>query len=211
MSNNVRQVIDTGADASQTALEPVAAYQPVKRCTKCGVEKLLSDFGKNARRKDGMQTWCRICNNALSRAWSAANLDRKRESSRAWVAANHERNRETTRAWAAANPERMRVLVRAWAIANPDKRNAAWHRYNALKLGAFVENVSIKTLMERDCLVCGICELQIPTEHENRLYRASIDHIIPLSKRGEHSYANTQPAHLICNIRKGAKLLNCYE
>lgn len=27
---------------------------------------------------------------------------------------------------------------------------------------------------------------------------------LPISKGGEHSYANTQVSHLICNIRKGA-------
>lgn len=29
---------------------------------------------------------------------------------------------------------------------------------------------------------------------------------IPLSKQGEHGYANTQPAHPTCNIRKGNRV-----
>lgn len=33
---------------------------------------------------------------------------------------------------------------------------------------------------------------------------ASLDHIIPLVAHGEHSTANTQLAHWICNVRKGA-------
>ena len=33
----------------------------------------------------------------------------------------------------------------------------------------------------------------------------SVDHVIPLSKGWEHSYSNTQPAHLVCNLKKGAR------
>jgi len=57
--------------------------------------------------------------------------------------------------------------------------------------------------MQRDHRICGICDLQIAAEYDDRRYMPSLDHIVPLSKGGEHSYANTQPAHLLCNIRKG--------
>lgn len=32
-----------------------------KVCTKCGVEKPLTEFGKNKNSKDGMQNWCKKC------------------------------------------------------------------------------------------------------------------------------------------------------
>jgi 5-methylcytosine-specific restriction endonuclease McrA len=35
---------------------------------------------------------------------------------------------------------------------------------------------------------------------------ASVDHIIPLVLGGEHSMANVQAAHLVCNLRKGDRL-----
>lgn len=31
----------------------------------------------------------------------------------------------------------------------------------------------------------------------------SLDHVIPMSKGGAHSYANTQLAHWLCNVTKG--------
>lgn len=34
----------------------------------------------------------------------------------------------------------------------------------------------------------------------------SLEHIIPLSRGGEHSYANTALSHLRCNLSKGAKM-----
>ena len=33
----------------------------MKKCTKCGVEKPLSEFYKNKSKKDGLQTRCKIC------------------------------------------------------------------------------------------------------------------------------------------------------
>ena len=42
---------------------------PTKRCSKCGEEKPLDDFGGNRTTKDGKQRWCKACmNKATSRA-----------------------------------------------------------------------------------------------------------------------------------------------
>lgn len=41
---------------------------PTKRCSKCGEEKPLNDFGANRTNKDGKQRWCKTCmNKATSR------------------------------------------------------------------------------------------------------------------------------------------------
>jgi 5-methylcytosine-specific restriction endonuclease McrA len=34
---------------------------------------------------------------------------------------------------------------------------------------------------------------------------ATIDHVIPVAKRGFHTLNNLAAAHLICNLRKGDK------
>jgi hypothetical protein len=33
----------------------------LKRCSKCGIEKCVSEFGKDNSRKDGLRRWCRSC------------------------------------------------------------------------------------------------------------------------------------------------------
>jgi len=179
----------------------------MRRCSKCGQMQDLSCFYMDRARKAGCQSQCKACQRIGARAWQAANPERNHKSHQDWKAANPERQRDSNRAWCAANPERVRELARARYAANPDKCKAKLQRRRAAKLGLFVENVSRSVLLDRDCRVCGICELQIAVDHPNRLYRPSIDHIVPLSKGGKHSYANTQSAHLLCNIRKGAKLL----
>ena len=32
-----------------------------KKCTKCGVDRVLTDFYSDSRRKDGATSWCRVC------------------------------------------------------------------------------------------------------------------------------------------------------
>ena len=55
----------------------------------------------------------------------------------------------------------------------------------------------------RNCPVCG---KKIKPDAP-RVYPAgpSIDHIIPLSRGGEHNWSNVQIAHIGCNIKKGNK------
>lgn len=42
----------------------------MKICTKCGVEKPLSEFHKNKRRKDGLGIWCKSCNSEYGRNYN---------------------------------------------------------------------------------------------------------------------------------------------
>lgn len=54
--------------------------------------------------------------------------------------------------------------------------------------------------------VCAICGLPVPSTGErNGMWSATRDHIIPLSKDGEHTYGNCQLAHRICNSCKGTE------
>lgn len=67
----------------------------------------------------------------------------------------------------------------------------------ARKSGNFVENVDLATLWERDGGICHICKQ--PAERWNW----HMDHVVPISRGGEHSYANTAVSHPGCNLRKG--------
>lgn len=77
----------------------------------------------------------------------------------------------------------------------------------AIKRAAFVEHVDIDVLRERDQSICGLC-----TEHVDPSLQwpdpmsQSIDHVVPLSLNGEHSYRNTQLAHVSCNASKGNRI-----
>jgi hypothetical protein len=79
---------------------------------------------------------------------------------------------------------------RAW------KANAANH-----------EVVSAEEVFKRDGYRCQICGTKTRGKFP-ALTSPSLDHIIPLSKGGEHSYLNVQCACFGCNSRKGAGSAN---
>lgn len=63
-------------------------------------------------------------------------------------------------------------------------------------------------VLERDEWICQLCGL--PTR-KDAVYPEwdfpVIDHIVPLSRHGEHSPANWQTAHAYCNTLKGDMLM----
>ena len=103
-------------------------------------------------------------------------------------AENFERNRQQKEQWAKEHPERMRTL----------KRKGELNR-RANKRNQFVESIDPQVVFERDEGIYGICkEIVIGKFH--------VDHVIPLSKGGLHTYSNVQTSHPTCNERKGPKL-----
>jgi 5-methylcytosine-specific restriction endonuclease McrA len=82
------------------------------------------------------------------------------------------------------------------------------HERRARKFGCFIEKVDKYRVFERDGWRCRICGVETPRHLSGtKDDRApQLDHKVPLSKRGPHSYANTQCACRRCNRIKGDKL-----
>lgn len=82
------------------------------------------------------------------------------------------------------------------------------HRHRARRYGCEYDgSVTLKRLIKRDGLRCAICGGMCDpndhewTEHSGPKY-PTLDHIVPLSKGGGHTWDNVQVAHAICNSRK---------
>lgn len=78
--------------------------------------------------------------------------------------------------------------------------------------GATVDrNITLAALVERDNGICYLCGKRVNEEDYSIRDKAfmcgnwypSIDHVIPLSKGGKHSWENVRLAHRICNSVKG--------
>jgi len=150
---------------------------------------------------------------ASNKAWREKNHESNLEYQRDWYNSHKEyfaekylKNREAlserSRRLNAENPGRGTEYSRAWRKANPEKAalksRAAANRRRA-KDG---ERVNFKDILERDGMVCHICGDEIPTMKD-----LHFDHVIPLAKGGPHSADNIRPAHALCNMRKGARIL----
>lgn len=76
------------------------------------------------------------------------------------------------------------------------------------------KNITLKRLYKKDngiCHICGgMCDWDDREIRDGTVicgsYYPSIDHVIPLSRGGEHSWKNVKLAHRLCNTMKGAEL-----
>jgi 5-methylcytosine-specific restriction endonuclease McrA len=119
-----------------------------------------------------------------------------------------EYSREKRAAWRDANRERMAESNREYRRANADKVRAKNLRRRARLLNAFDEDVDLTELFARDGGLCGICREPVdPAIPWPDKRSKTLDHIVPLSRGGRHSWANAQLAHAVCNSRKNDHLL----
>ena len=78
-----------------------------KVCSKCGETKGLEGFSKNAANNDGLKVYCRVCSNAVSKAWREANPERGAALGKAWKKDNRGRANATEAKRRAAKLERL--------------------------------------------------------------------------------------------------------
>lgn len=127
-------------------------------------------------------------------------IERKRESRRKTYWNNREKELARQEKWRAENDRSE--YNSEWGKANRDKRRESTRRRKALLKGATViEPFTKQEVWERDNGRCGIC-LEMADESDWHL-----DHVIPLSKGGQHTLANVQVSHPVCNLRKKDKIL----
>jgi 5-methylcytosine-specific restriction endonuclease McrA len=129
--------------------------------------------------------------------WRTYDPERAKDSNRS----DYERFRPNRLAAAAtyreANREKIREAARAYGRAHPDVVWRSDANRRARERDAFIETIDRTVLYDRDHGECGLCRRHVDWAD------ASVDHVIPLSKGGLHSYANTQIAHLVCNLKRG--------
>jgi len=180
-----------------------------KQCNKCRETKSLSEFYKDNRTPDSLNLQCKNCVNKRIRLWCKNNPEKRKEYIRKYLEKNPEKRKETCRRYITNNPKKRKESANKWARNNLEKLKAITIRRRALIKGAFVERIKLVEVYKYRGWICGICGKKI---NKNLKYpnvrRVSLDHIIPISKGGTHTFNNVQPAHLNCNISKNNKIDN---
>jgi hypothetical protein len=154
---------------------------------------------------------------AYMKAWRADNAELVKATSERWNDENREHLAEMKRQWYEANRDRILERIRTDEAVREARRDAArqsrertrdaraerQRRRRVDKLGLRVEDVDIEALWTGRC---GLCEGELDPglRHPDPLSK-SLDHIIPLALGGTHEASNLQWAHLVCNVRKGAR------
>jgi len=181
----------------------------LKTCSKCKIEKPISEFSKHKGKPDGYRYSCKQCEKIPAEAWRKANpdyqkdyyLDRREETlarQKLYRQENLEAIRLRSRISQAKNKEARAAYASEWVKANPEKNRAKRSRRRALELSAktyLVTSQDMGKLYSKKCVYCGSME------------KIEIDHVIPLSRGGSHSIGNLVPSCQYCNRSKGSKTI----
>lgn len=184
--------------------DPLAGRQQLdhkdgtRTCSKCEVRQPYSEFYKDAR--NGMTAKCGTCNRIASKQYLEDNREANRLAGRARYYADLEQTRQDER----DRYQRDRAV-------RLERSAEQRHRRREVMAGGtgLVRGITATTLRPIHGDRCHYCDVTMLFEKsERRMFvpdKATVEHIIPLSKGGTHDWPNVTLACWQCNVRKGAK------
>ena len=176
-----------------------------RTCTKCMERLPSSSFHKDKAASDGLRAMCKKCRIAHVKDWYQENSERQ--------SAKEKKRR-------LANPEKYTEKEALRYLKDREKRiglaTEHSHRRKARKLKTVVEKgISKNALKKRFGTKCYYCEKEmdfsVGVGRKFNKDMATIEHLIPLARGGEHTWENTVLACRHCNISKNAKTIEEFE
>ena len=157
----------------------------LRLCSKCKQEKLPAEFSKRGNR---YKSHCKTC----IAGYYVENKDE--------IQAQHV-------AYRIENPEKIREIKAAYYQENKEdvnrKQLTRTRMRRARKAAApVVEKVTTEYIFTRDKGICQICYKPCKNRKDGH-----VDHVIPITKGGEHSRRNCVWTHRQCNMKKGNRVV----
>lgn len=192
-----------------------------KLCRKCGEEKLTTAefFYFDKRYPDKPQLPCKTCRQADGREYSKTHRETRNRNLQAWRNRNpglesqrrspEQKAKDAARvsAWAKSHPDRILERQREKRRDNPEYKLRLIENHGRRRVRKFngkSERIRWKWILETYGKVCHLCG----DEMEGEMHW---DHVIPLSRGGDHVTENIRPAHPSCNLQKYNRLPDEYE
>lgn len=185
----------------------------MKTCSKCKIERDVSDFSPHKLTKDGLNSQCKPCRREAQRVYRENNREAQLEATRRWRAADPEHVKalgrkhrakrrdeanEATRIWRKNNPEKAAAACKRWVDANRGKKNS----YTANRHAAMLQRtVGWSDLEKIDSIYERARDL---TDQTGVVHH--VDHIIPMQGElvsGLHVETNLQILTQAANCSKG--------
>jgi len=171
-------------------------------CKRCSQPKPASEYHKDSGSPDGLRAQCKPCRNGFMQNYY---LDAG-EDRRAYM-----RNRRTSQ------PDIVRALDLARYERDKDKRIAlateAVHIRRARMMDAQydkgITDIALRKIHGDNCCYCGVLMDFVRGKRGSiKPERATVEHILPISKGGTHTWGNTTLACHRCNTSKNAKTVD---
>lgn len=188
-------------------------------CSQCKTSKPAREMAIDTSTPTGLRSICKACGTLQQQAYYATHAEECKAKRTQRYADNPEPERlykaqyRTTHsdkitaygtAWRPLHREEARIANHEWSQTNPKRRQELNVAHRARKKHApKVERIVRKVVFERDKWICQLCFHKTnPTVKYPHPDSPTIDHIVPLSKGGSHTYANVVCVHAICNSTK---------
>jgi 5-methylcytosine-specific restriction endonuclease McrA len=173
-----------------------------RRCNVCDQRLPLESFHKDAGGTLGRRSRCAECHKAKAREWYSDNRERQAGREKDRRAADPERYRR----WDMERYGRDREKRIALAILHSHKRRTR------LLAGEYDRTVTRANLRRQYGDQCFYCSCAMDFAHYTHATKpgnlASVEHVLPISKGGGHTWDNVVLACLDCNLRKNARTLD---
>jgi hypothetical protein len=175
----------------------------LKKCSKCGIDKDLSEFNKRKSSSDGFHYQCREC----------CNIDKKK-----YREENPEKIREYKKKYREENPDKVKEYRKRYREKNRNTHKFKKNKYNNIiwdystEPFNFVEIVRVKlirkgkknkqqeTLTESTCLKCGI------TKPISEFYKSKLSKCSECEKERQRVYRLMNPEKRRVTKRKHIKM-----
>ncbi|HEX8036368.1 MAG TPA: endonuclease VII domain-containing protein [Ktedonobacterales bacterium] len=82
-----------------------------KVCTKCGIEKPLTEFGKDRSARDGLHQHCLMCKRRARKRWREEHAEEAKEQFRLWSETNYTKHLARNKRWQATNRDKMHASM----------------------------------------------------------------------------------------------------
>ena len=200
----------------------------MKTCSKCKIEKELSDFYKKKASKDGFRSECKECNNIASKKYKINYYHRNKDK------ISKEKNKDYIKKYRELNKNHIRIINKRYRELNKDKLNILRkeYRYNKFLNDAIYKlQHSIRSLISQSfvkysknsktqqILGCTFEEFKLYIESQfldgmswDNHGEWHLDHKIPISWADTEEkvyelnhYLNFQPLWAFDNLSKGNK------
>lgn len=115
----------------------------MKRCSKCGVEKELTEFNKDKKNKDGYQNGCKTCLNKLKKEYYTNNKEYLNKKNKEWYCNNKEIVKIYNKEYRKNNKEKNKEYQKEWYNDNKENvkiRQKEWYKNNEQHVKQYREN-----------------------------------------------------------------------
>lgn len=159
-----------------------------KVCKRCNKEKPIGEFSRNKTRRDGLQDYCKVCNNIINKQW----LDKHREQ-----------YKQSQTEWYKRNKDRLRIKMADYAKTPTERYRQIKRRAKIRDVGLAITKSEFIYWFNSQADVCHYCGSPLTGYENGSLRGLTVDR---KDNTKPYELGNLALACMRCNVMKGSWL-----